>query len=144
MSRNRPRAGLVGCSPITDETEQTKTQKHTQYMTISQLMTFFDSSSPQEMAKAIYNATECGAWVTFITPEEEIPSADLSNIQNTAPWPANNIVGIRLGSIVEGSDAEIIGKPLFCGTFEEFDLQAEIDRIEAFADELWHEANDEE
>jgi len=112
-------------------------------MTISQLMTFFDSSSPQEMAKAIYDATECGAWVTFITPDEEIPSADLTDTQNAAPWPANNIVGIRLGSIVEGSDAEITGEALFCGAFDESDLQAEIARIEVLADDLWNEANDE-
>lgn len=88
------------------------------------------------MAEAIYDATECGAWVAFITPRGEIPSADLTDAQNSAPWPANNVIGIRLGSIVEGSDAEITGEPLFCGAFDEPDLQAEIARIEAIADEL--------
>lgn len=106
-------------------------------MTISQILSLYSAENLRELAKEIYDCTSCGAWISFFTSKEEIPSSDLTDYQNKKPWAANNIVGIRLGSIVEGSDAEITGKILYCGTFDEKDLQEEIDRIEKLADEIF-------
>jgi hypothetical protein len=108
-------------------------------MTISQILFLYSAENLRELAKEIYDLTSCGAWITFITPKGEIPSSDLTDYQNKKPWAANNVIGIRLGSIVEGSDAEIAGETLYCGTFDENDLQEEINRIEKLADEIWWE-----
>ena len=106
-------------------------------MTISQILSLYSAENLRELAKEIYGCTSCGAWITFVTTKEEIPSSDLTDFQNKKPWAANNIVGIRLGSIVEGSDAEITWEVLYCGTFDEKDLREEINKIEDLADEAF-------
>ena len=50
--------------------------------------------------------------------------------------------GITIGSIVEGSDAEVMPSTLYF-PFSESDLDATVQDIEDEADRLWHEANDE-
>jgi hypothetical protein len=69
--------------------------------------------TPTGYAKEAYDRTDCGVWTAFITRKgAEIPSADLKPRQDSAEWAARNIVGIRHGTTVEGSDAEISCAPL--------------------------------
>jgi hypothetical protein len=67
----------------------------------------------------IYKYTECGAWIEVIDG------------------------GIKLGSIVEGSDAETQTHTLMY-PFNMTDFDETIEFIENEADKLWHEANDED
>lgn len=58
------------------------------------------------------------------------------------PMPKWGVYGIRLGSIVEGSDAEVDGGLLdFPFTQEQYEHA--IEDMESECDRLWHEANDE-
>jgi len=64
------------------------------------------AKTPTEYAREAYDRTQCGVWTTFITIDDEIPSADLTPQQDTAAWDARHVVGVKHGTIVEGSDAE--------------------------------------
>lgn len=66
--------------------------------------------------KAIYKGTRCGAWIEFMDD------------------------GIRLGSIVEGSDAETKTHKL-AYPFDYNEIWEALEVIEDEADYLWHEAN---
>jgi len=69
--------------------------------------------------KNVYKFTDCGAWIKFMDN------------------------GIELGSIVEGSDAEVSSDPLIY-PFPEIDIEETIDYIEREASWLWTEANESE
>jgi hypothetical protein len=57
-----------------------------------------------------------------------------------APVMKPHAGGVRLGSIVEGSDAEVMPEELMF-PFSEADLEQAIENIEAEADFLWHRDN---
>lgn len=57
------------------------------------------------------------------------------------PVPAFGVYGIRLGSIVEGSDAEVDGGS-FDFPFTEAEYEHAIEDMESECDRLWHEANE--
>jgi len=69
------------------------------------------------ISKAIYRGTRCGAWIRF------------------------NADGIKLGSIVEGSDAETETHTLLY-PFDYEEIWSALEAIEDEAEILWHEAND--
>ena len=53
------------------------------------------------LSHRVYKDTSCGAWLTFVyspEPEQEKPSQEIL---------AYGVFGIMIGSIVEGSDAEV-------------------------------------
>lgn len=68
-----------------------------------------------ELERALYKYTECGAWTK---------------------WDDNKV---SIGSIVEGSDAEFSRDLYF--PFESETYDAWIDELEDLTDEAWHEAN---
>ena len=68
-----------------------------------------------EIEKAIYKATACGAWIDW------------------------NTSGIRIGSIVEGSDAEFSQEFTFPVSSET--IEAWLEELEELTDEAWKEAN---
>jgi hypothetical protein len=71
----------------------------------------------EQFERSIYKYTACGAWIK---------------------WTDKKVL---LGSIVEGSDAEITAPPLkFPFTMDEFEKTLQF--VEDEADMLWHEAND--
>ena len=78
----------------------------------------FGTTDPRLIARAIYNSTACGAWITI----------DGNTLQ--------------LGSIVEGSDVDIIADPLIW-PFTAEDLWNTLEWIEAEAEAAWIEANEE-
>ncbi|MCU0613257.1 MAG: hypothetical protein MUE60_15915 [Candidatus Eisenbacteria bacterium] len=83
------------------------------------VLDWLGADSEESAARAIYKATECGAWIRF---EDD---------------------GIALGSIVEGSDAEVGPYHLkYADDFEPAEVDNLLDDINAEADVLWHEAND--
>lgn len=75
----------------------------------------------EQLANLLYNYTDCGMYVEPITRE-------------------NSLIGLNIGSIVEGSDANTENyKMIFPFTFEEWNNNIEL--IEDEARELWNEVN---
>ena len=77
----------------------------------------------QAIGFAVYHGTECGAWVHFV------------HVGGAA-------VGVQLGSIVEGTDGEIVADTLYYPFSEEAWREA-VQYVEQRADDLWHEIHDE-
>lgn len=99
-----------------------------------------DSATFCEFGHRLYKSTACGPWVKAISrrygeiyyekPEARDPSA---------PW-LDDCVGILIGSIVEGSDAEVSPlELLFPFTQEQFEHA--VNDVDAEADRLWQEAH---
>jgi hypothetical protein len=86
--------------------------------TLSDVLVYLSAETEDQAKRNMYKYTDCGAWIEF------------------------DPAGVRIGSIVEGSDAE-------CGThtltypFTAEAYEAAMAEIEAQADELWRAANDE-
>lgn len=76
------------------------------------------SGSEQRLSRRVYKSTECGAWAKL-----------------------DGEIGVRAGSIVEGSDAEV-GPETLLYPFTVADWDAMFERIGKEADALWDEANE--
>lgn len=78
----------------------------------------------QRFAKGVYDHTSCGAWARLVMADTDY-----------------SVIGIEVGSIVEGTRESVPGKTIFfpftLGTWRDL-----ISAIEQHADYLWHEAND--
>lgn len=74
------------------------------------------ASTREEARKAIYKVTECGAWLAFTDDS------------------------VRVGSIVEGSSAEVSARPLRY-PFAMADFWSALEEVNAEACALWDEAN---
>ena len=61
-------------------------------------------STPYQWGRTMYKYTDCGPWTVFLTDEcgEIYYESKEANDEETA-----HIIGIKIGSIVEGSDVEI-------------------------------------
>ncbi len=109
--------------------------------TPTQLFGTREASTPSEYARAVYEATECGASTVFVTPRSEVVAADMTKRQDTMEWVCRHMVGVRHGSTVEGSEAEFKGRTLlFPFTLDE--LEATLQELEDQVDEAWKEANE--
>ena len=71
------------------------------------------------ISRRLYKATACGAWI------------------------AEEVEGVAIGSIVEGSDADCQTHRIKWADITGNSLQQAIDAIEEEAEELWEEANEE-
>lgn len=80
------------------------------------VLDFFGAESMEAAKRHAYKYTDCGVWLNFLDD------------------------GIQLGSIVEGSDAEVTTDPLRY-PFTPKELQDTIDYIEDEVSLLWWEAN---
>jgi hypothetical protein len=78
----------------------------------------------EQISRAAFDATECGAFVEEIRPEHY----------------GENGPGIVVGSIVEGSVAQTTNHLLHY-PFNHADLTSALDQVEEEARELWHVAN---
>lgn len=97
-------------------------------------MDYFEVDDVTDLNSAIYDGTEAGAHISVLTP-------DGTWHYNGDNWSGiDEIVAFRIGTIVEGSDAEINSPP--------FELPVTVAEVKAFiewmedeADNLWDEAN---
>lgn len=81
-----------------------------------QMLDCIGTDTVESAEKAIYKGTECGAWIIF---DEE---------------------GVSIGSIVEGSEAEV-GPEHLAYPFVSERFWEELEEINITACELWEEAN---
>ena len=73
----------------------------------------------ENIEKSIYKSTDCGSWIH---------------------WDDKSI---RIGSIVEGSDAEVEFESTFRFPFESSEIDDWLTELERLTDEARHEVNDE-
>jgi hypothetical protein len=92
---------------------ETRADSSLLYESTVRLFSEHDAETPTQFAREAYDRTECGVWTTFILADgEAIHSSDLTKQQDTPQWAARHVVGIKHGTIVEGSDAEFEADPL--------------------------------
>ena len=83
------------------------------------VLKFFSAENEKQCERNLYKYTNCGAWIEF------------------KDW------GIRLGSIVEGSDEGTdVFELKYNEDFSEETIQKAIDQIEEQADSIWKYANE--
>jgi hypothetical protein len=101
------------------------------------LMEYFGAEHVMSLNRQIYRNTDCGASISVRTPDGvwHHSGDDWSDIEE--------ITAFKIQTIVEGSDAEVNSN-----VFELPVTVSEVDNwmaeMEAEADRLWHEANDDE
>lgn len=111
------------------------------------LLKFFGCNKPSEYARLVYESNDCGPWTSFLILKngevEAIPSGDLSEYQDTTEWAVRNLIGIRHGTIVEGSEVTFVSDDLIF-PFSEQQREEALSYLDAEASIVWDEANDEE
>lgn len=95
----------------------------------------WSSDTPIEsLPKMVYKGTDCGAWIQLQTEDGEWHGeGELTGI--------GEVIGFRIGTIVEGSDADV-GPQEFTFPVTANEVQEWINEMESEASFLWHEAND--
>ena len=99
---------------------------------------------PYEWARAFYKYTDCGPWVTFrVAPKFECQTGiyyeDRSRMNRWREW-VDNCIGLDVGSIVEGSDANY-GPKRFEFPFDSDDFEKMVVEMDRFTSEEWERAN---
>ena len=105
------------------------------YENIGNLLRDHGTDKLTTFAKGIYDDTDCGVWVSFITVDDEIHAGDLDKTQDTLAWALRHVVGVRVGTIVEGSDAEYSGEALMFPCFGSEEFENAIADCEMFSEE---------
>lgn len=134
---------------------------------VKQLATAIYANEPTEesMSRRIYKSTDCGAWLAFVTRPRAVLRFPWPKRWHSWPQPivrviealhlltfldrllfvwrkelGRRVVGVALGSIVEGSDIDIGPYELFFPfTMEQF--HNALSEIEANAESEWRYAN---
>jgi hypothetical protein len=91
--------------------------KMTTLKTKEDVLSYLSAETEEQAKRHLFKGTNCGAYISF---DEK---------------------GITLGSIVEGSDSEVITDPLIY-PFTSKAFEESISYIESEADSLWKEANE--
>lgn len=109
---------------------------------VDQLLEAEGEETFAELGRGIYKGVACGPWVAAIVRGRTSDMGYEEPEARKTDWHSD-CVGVRVGSIVEGSDAYVDRDPLlFPFTHEAFwNLIRDVD---AEADELWHAANGED
>jgi hypothetical protein len=112
------------------------------YFTLRDMLEKRGYETPYQLGRALYKWTDCGPWTVFYVPDDGKNRGRVYYEDEAATrtdW-LDACTGIGVGSIVEGSDAEVgptnLSFPFFGA---EFDVAVEDINSEACA--LWDEAN---
>lgn len=113
------------------------------YFSLADFLAKRGHETPWNFGRALYKYTDCGPWTSFVVPGfgkrgqvyyEDKTAAE----QGAAWWP--QCVGLQIGSIVEGSDAEVQPETLLW-PFTDAQLDRTVENINSEASMLWDEAN---
>ena len=110
------------------------------------LASFLDKrghETPWAFGRSTYKYTDCGPWVAFIAPGHGSHGAvyyedSEARVANASWW--TSCLGLRIGSIVEGSDVEV-GPEELLWPFTDEQLDAAIARIDDEAGFYWDRDN---
>ena len=89
----------------------------------------------------MYKLTDCGAWAQFSVDPELNDWIDGESPENPESIELSKITGIRIGTIVEGSDAEILAGCWTVQNFDPHEVNSAISEMESLADYHWQIAN---
>jgi hypothetical protein len=106
----------------------------------------YDAENVHGLYWTIYEHTDCGPWLSVqLTDGTWKHCDDLEGVANDA------VQALRVGSIVEGSDAEVTGDVIDLAQYTgenagsaAADFAAQVERVNAEACSLWDEANTED
>lgn len=104
---------------------------------LQQLLSYLGAETPRDAGDSLYDAHECGPWLAFIVKDEAY------GYESKEARSLTGCDGVQVGSIVEGSDAEVTQRPLLF-PFTEALFEAYVRDVDAQACSLWDEANSEE
>jgi hypothetical protein len=108
------------------------------------LLREFGCNRPSEYAHLVYKYNDCGPWTAFLILKngelEAISSDNLNEYQDTTEWAVRHLIGIRHGTIVEGSDATFVADDLIF-PFSEEERENRLSYLESEAESAWIEAN---
>lgn len=118
------------------------------YHNLSELLEGEGYESPYYMGRSIYKYTDCGPWISFMTPGLVGGSFNRHSVyyedRYAVGWGAHlwvpHCTGIKVGSIVEGSDAEV-GPIELHFPFTNEQLWDAVQEVNDEACALWDEAN---
>lgn len=120
------------------------------FYTLREVLNAYSANTISEFARNIYKYTDCGANVSFLTPngaihKKYVCASDLAKGGDEADTKdlIDKCIGIRFGSIVEGSDAEVLGDLITFPTSQS-EVAESLKYVEGEAKSLWEEANSEE
>lgn len=103
-----------------------------------------DVENVADLYRTLYKYTDCGPWLSVLLHDGTWRhSHELDGIQN------RDVRALLVGSIVEGSDAEVTGCEVDLIKFDEPEhavaaFNHEVDQVNTYACALWDEANDED
>lgn len=110
------------------------------YFSLKDLLAKEGAETFYQFGRDLYKATACGPWVAAFSRSQGNVYYEKAEAQNAdAAW-MNDCVSILIGSVVEGSDAEV--QPLWLKfPFTQEQLQHAVKDVDAEADRMWREAN---
>jgi hypothetical protein len=110
------------------------------YATLAELMAAQGCETAGQFGRQLYKYTDCGPWVSFLVPTE--PRGEIyyesERARQTDWWP--HCEGLKIGSIVEGSDVEV-GPIELLFPFEETELDAAVKALNDEASFYWERDN---
>jgi len=103
--------------------------------TLADYLILLEAINPSQAGRRLYKAVDCGPWTEFVMKDGK-----RVYYESEEAVTLSNCVGIKVGSIVEGSDVEI--EPvLFKFPFEVKDWDRSIQNINDEASFIWEESN---
>lgn len=98
---------------------------------------------PFAFTRWMYKLTNCGAWAQFSVDPELNDWIDGESPETPESIELSKITGIRIGTIVEGSDAEILAGYWTVQGFDTHEVNVAISEMESLAEYEWQLANSE-
>ena len=100
---------------------------------LKEFLAYLDADTPWDAGLILYDKYECGPWLTFVG----------GSVPFDYKWASSltECDGVQVGSIVEGSDAEVTRAPLWF-PFSRQLFEAYVQDINDEACQLWDEANE--
>lgn len=142
MNKNENQSKKVS-APETRTGKWQRIQKQDEFQLPLDLLKHFGCKKPSEYAYLVYKYNDCGPWTTFLTLNEEVPSNKLDKYQDTTEWMVRNVIGIRHGTIVEGSYSTFVADDLIF-PFSKAQREEALSYLDGESTLAWNEANSEE
>jgi hypothetical protein len=108
------------------------------YSNLLELLKDYEAETPFHFGRSLYKYTECGPWTSFLLfQNKDLYYEDEDARKDPKDLPC---IGVKIGSIVEGSDYEVPPRVLLF-PFTDDALNAAVRGVNEEACEAWEEAN---
>lgn len=103
---------------------------------LQEFLSYLNADTTWDAGDILYDAYECGPWLAFVEIGGDALHSDSKGARSLTACD-----GVQVGSIVEGSDAEVTRAPLWF-PFSRQLFEAYVQDINDEACQLWDEANE--